>query len=141
MAHKGAYVLLVQLNKPNVVKIGKLGEFQFDSGYYAYVGSAMNSLDGRLKRYFQKSPHKIHWHIDYFMQAAEPFGAYYCESDERLECRIAEVMASRYALAAKGFGSSDCKCPGHLFFLGEQLPKNIKRSKFRLGGIELTNWE
>ena len=139
MLRKGAYILILELGKPSSIGIGKLGEFHFNSGYYTYIGSALNSLDGRLKRYFQKSPRKVHWHIDYFMNAAEAVGAYYCESEERLECRIAEGMAERYALAAEGFGSSDCKCPGHLFFLGKKLPEVFKKDKLGLRGIRLIN--
>lgn len=46
---KGCYCLIINLENPSKIKIGKLGRVDFKKGYYVYVGSAMNYLESRLK--------------------------------------------------------------------------------------------
>ena len=49
---KGYYCLIINLDNDSEIEIGKrLGKINFDKGYYVYVGSAMNSLEARLKRH------------------------------------------------------------------------------------------
>lgn len=48
---KGCYCLIIKLEKNEKIKIGKLGSINFKKGHYVYVGSAMNSLESRLKRH------------------------------------------------------------------------------------------
>ena len=62
---KGVYVLIIHLSQERDIVVGKLGELSFKKGYYAYVGSALGGLEGRIKRHFRKEK-KAHWHIDYF---------------------------------------------------------------------------
>jgi Uri superfamily endonuclease len=140
MVRKGAYILIIRLEKGITIKVGRLGKFNLMAGYYAYVGSALNSLDGRLKRYFGKSRRKKHWHIDYLSEKAKPVSVFYYESTRRLECRIASVIGQKYPIAIKGFGSSDCNCPTHLFYLGKKLQRELVRGKFKLDNLEFTKW-
>ena len=37
------------------------------------------------------------------------------------ECQLAKEMAGMYELAVPNFGSSDCRCGGHLFYSAELL--------------------
>ncbi len=67
---KGSYILIIQVKKDMKVKIGKLGILSFKRGYYAYVGSAMNGLEGRIRHHLRHNK-KMHWHIDYFLSKAE----------------------------------------------------------------------
>lgn len=65
---KGCYCLIIKLNQNSRIKIGKkLGFIQFEKGYYVYVGSAMNSLESRLKRHLSNDK-KLHWHVDYLLK-------------------------------------------------------------------------
>ena len=63
---KGTYCLLIHLKQDSKITIGKLGEKNFQKGYYIYVGSALNSLKTRIQRHLRKEK-KIHWHIDYLL--------------------------------------------------------------------------
>jgi Uri superfamily endonuclease len=140
MVRKGTYILIIKLVKPTEIRIGRLGEFEFEAGYYAYVGSALNSLDGRLRRYFGVVPVKKHWHIDYFLREAEPVTAYYHISSKRTECRAAGFLGSKYPPPVGGFGSSDCRCKGHLFYLGKKMPGSFRKTGFKLRELAFRRW-
>ncbi|MBN2461113.1 MAG: DNA/RNA nuclease SfsA, partial [Candidatus Cloacimonetes bacterium] len=62
--NKGSYLLLLQNDGDISIKIGALGWRNFPAGYYVYVGSALHSLQARLKRHSRHDKRK-HWHIDY----------------------------------------------------------------------------
>ncbi|MBS7619723.1 GIY-YIG nuclease family protein [Candidatus Bathyarchaeota archaeon] len=116
---KGAYCLIVQVSKSSTIKIGSLGIINFDPGYYIYVGSAMNSLESRVHRHLntaEKKFCKLRWHIDYLLTApgVKIIRVYEFVSKNKIECTIAYVLSQRYAPVSR-FGSSDCKCGGHLF--------------------------
>ena len=66
---KGIYTLLITLNTPTIISVGKLGEISFSEGYYVYVGSALNGLEARLARHFNENK-VCHWHVDYFLKEA-----------------------------------------------------------------------
>ena len=64
---KGSYCLITNLKKDTRIKIGKkLGIISFKKSCYVYVGSAMNSLESRVKRQLSDNKKK-HWHIDYLL--------------------------------------------------------------------------
>jgi Uri superfamily endonuclease len=111
---KGGYVLLLRLRERSEIRIGRLGTIQFDSGEYAYIGSAMAGLKQRVSRHLRREK-KLHWHIDYLLEKALVENIIVCQSIERNECDIAGEVAKIYRVI-NGFGSSDCKCPGHLFY-------------------------
>ncbi len=114
---RGSYLLLISLAHRAGVRVGALGELDFEPGRYVYVGSAMGGLEGRAARHFRKAKRR-RWHIDFFLDVAEPVGAALFPSERREECTLAEdVSRVTGARVIKGFGSSDCSCPGHLFFL------------------------
>lgn len=111
---KGCYCIITKLEKTQEIKIGKkFRKIQFESGYYVYVGSAMNSLESRLKRHLSHEK-KLHWHIDYFLIKAQIVAIIYNEN-KRVECELSEKLS----LKAKGiedFGCSDCMCESHLYY-------------------------
>ena len=111
---KGSYALLLELDKNSDIIIGALGRIRFPRGYYVYVGSAMNGIEGRVRRHLRDDK-KIHWHIDYLLIKAEIRGVYKLESKKRLECAIAGTFSERFDVI-ESLGASDCKCEGHLFF-------------------------
>lgn len=112
---KGIYVLIIQVNKPIHPKIGALAEVAFEAGLYAYVGSAQNSLESRVKRYLRKEK-RLFWHIDYLLaEAAAKVTEVYClEGDKACECQIAQLL-SHHSEPVPSFGCSDCNCQSHLF--------------------------
>ena len=127
---KGSYCLCINVSSDIEVSVGALGAIKFPAGSYIYVGSALNSLEPRLRRHMKTSTgqHKVtHWHIDYLLRNpnASLKSIYVKRGDERLECRIADMVAG-YGEPVPRFGCSDCKCQSHLYrvdefsFLGER---------------------
>ena len=126
---KGSYCLIINVKKDTKIKIGKkLGVINFKKGYYVYVGSAMNSLEARVKRHLSDNKKK-HWHIDYFLlnKNTEIEKVYTKESNEKLECKIAEKIIENEDSIAN-FGCSDCKCRSHLIYFKNSKLANLKVS-------------
>jgi Uri superfamily endonuclease len=94
--------------------VGNKGIIDFRKGFYAYVGSALSGLESRLGRHLSPVK-KFHWHVDFFLGSAVPLKIIYAETMERKECALARTLSLALPSVA-GFGSSDCKCPSHLFF-------------------------
>jgi len=114
---KGAYVLIISVSKDISVKVGALGSLNFEKGWYAYVGSAQNSLEKRIKRHLRKAKRKF-WHIDYLLEN-EFVGVvkvFYKEAERSEECRIARKL-SGMGIPVVHFGCSDCSCVSHLFMV------------------------
>lgn len=112
---KGTYCLIFKIGDLKLkVKSGK--EFSLKSGYYVYVGSAFGSggIDKRVGRHLRKEKKK-HWHIDY-VTTTESFKPVTVLKFKglKVECQIASFLQKREE-PVLGFGSSDCKCPSHLF--------------------------
>ncbi len=120
---KGSYILLIELAEGQIIITGSLKTTCFPGGYYAYVGSALGGFKARLNRHL-KSNKKPHWHIDYLLQKAHIDDIIVCETEGRLECRIAGAMGSQFD-DIPGFGASDCKCPSHLFFADEAMKSRV----------------
>jgi Uri superfamily endonuclease len=114
----GTYVLTLRLERRRRLAVGKLGRFDFPPGFYAYVGSAFGpgGLPARLKHHLT-SRSKPHWHIDYLRRAARPVSLWASGEWARREHLWAEVLSQMPGVEtpAPGFGSSDCRCPTHLF--------------------------
>ena len=111
---KGCYVLLMNLDSKMTIQFGKNHSDEFQAGWYAYVGSAMNGLLPRVERHLRKSKN-IYWHIDYFLNYAIISKVYFLESTRPMECSIATQFASLCSRIPY-FGSSDCHCKSHLFY-------------------------
>lgn len=111
----GLYIAVFYLSEEQFLSVGRLGKYTFKPGYYFYVGSAKKNLSSRLKRHSLKEK-PLKWHIDYLSVKAKMLGAVIIEDQERKECEIAAEMAQLFSRPAADFGSSDCRCSGHLFF-------------------------
>ncbi|WP_321423425.1 GIY-YIG nuclease family protein [uncultured Methanobacterium sp.] len=113
---KGTYCLLINLNQNQSLKIGKKGDIQFKKGCYIYVGSALNSLEGRIRRHLRQNK-KMHWHVDYLLDSpnTQVTDVFYIDDGIKHECNLAAQIAPK-SEAINGFGCSDCKCPAHLFY-------------------------
>jgi Uri superfamily endonuclease len=113
----GTYALLLGLQVPAELQIGRLGQLRFDAPFYLYFGSAFGpgGLQARIKHHLQPLG-RAHWHVDYLRQAAKVLDVWYTSDDMRLECIWANTaLAIRGTSQVPGFGSSDCRCQSHLF--------------------------
>lgn len=114
---KGAYVLIIELREPREIVVGKLGEFLFPGGYYAYTGSAMSGISRRVERHLRREK-RFRWHIDYFLEFAAIKEVLIFESDIKIECMVNQRVASllNAEIVAPGFGAGDCRegCGSHL---------------------------
>jgi sugar fermentation stimulation protein A len=109
----GVYALLFHLDRDRRLGVGHLGRISFPEGWYTYVGSAMAGLDRRLRHHLR--PHKSpHWHIDYLLPQGRLAAVIVGYTATRLECALVRALSDGLR-AFRGFGSSDCRCPGHLF--------------------------
>lgn len=111
---KGSYLIIAEMDANKRVPIGKLGEVEFNKGFYVYVGSALNGLEQRIQRHLRENK-KTHWHIDYLLKHATVTDVFYKEDNVREECIIAKKFEGALP-SILGFGCSDCKCKSHLFY-------------------------
>ena len=124
---KGVYLLLLQLDESQPISIGRLGVQYFARGFYVYVGSALNGLEARVNRHLSRKK-KHFWHIDYLLDKARICEAILIPIPERMECTLAMAL-NKNLFCMRHFGSSDCNCPGHLFFATgrEELETQVMR--------------
>lgn len=118
----GSYALLIALENAMSIVIGHLGLHAFKAGLYIYTGSAHGpgGLRGRIKRHLtQSSLKKPHWHIDALTAHADIMEVWWTTDAARLECHWAELLAQIGIIEQPRFGASDCRCPGHLIYLGD----------------------
>lgn len=111
---KGCYCLIIGLEKDCEIRIGKLGKVDFRRGYYVYVGSAMNSLESRIRRHLSEEK-RLHWHIDYLLKESEIVDVIYNISTKKVECELSQYLSGK-ASSVSDFGCSDCKCESHLYY-------------------------
>ena len=103
------------MDDEKTISIGKkLGKIQFDKGHYVYVGSAMNSLESRIKRHLSDEK-KLHWHVDYLLEKAQITDVIYNESSRKIECELSQYMEAKTD-GVQDFGCSDCRCESHLYY-------------------------
>ncbi len=123
------YCLIIKLNKDSKITVGKLSKLEFKKGYYVYVGSALKSIDARIKRHLKKEK-KLFWHIDYLLNSpnATVNEVILERSLKKWECDIASKI-SKHGVPINKFGSSDCKCDAHLFYFYDH--KSAKETVLR----------
>ena len=123
----GTYILLLKLTECQNLTIGRSRSVQFEAGLYVYVGSALGpgGLAARLGRHARSNLAsdgvRKHWHIDYLLPHVDLLGALVIADRKRYECQWAAWVAQVSEASVDGFGASDCKCRGHLFYLGNSL--------------------
>ncbi len=121
---KGTYIVVLHMKKGAVITVGRLGGFQFKKGWYYYVGSAFGpgGLGARLTHHLTVS-RKPHWHLDYLRPHTQVRDILISDENQHLEHVWAGILASHPGMSApvRGFGSSDCRCPAHLFFSSKKI--------------------
>jgi Uri superfamily endonuclease len=122
----GTYLLLLKLPEQSDIEIGRSRSISLDPGWYCYVGSALGSggLAARLRRHASVSVRK-HWHIDYLLPHVQLTGALVREGAQRYECTWASWVNQVAVLCVERFGASDCKCNGHLFYIGVSVYEGL----------------
>lgn len=118
LGDRGAYLVLLRLARRRRIGTGALGPVLYPAGWYLYAGSAMANLGKRIERHRRLRKRK-HWHIDHLREEARFVEAWAFRSPRREECALARAAARIAAEALPRFGSSDCRCPSHLFRFDE----------------------
>ena len=110
------YVLVVEVRAR--LRVGRLDALHLD-GCYLYVGSARGPAGHRrVERHRRLSRGLARvgpWHIDRLLTAGRLLSLVAADTDDRLECALAGALAAGGLEVVPGFGSSDCRCRGHLF--------------------------
>ena len=78
-------------------------------------------MEARLRRHLKKDK-KSFWHIDYLLENKRAKILQIWMILKSIECETAEVFYRNpfTEIVSKGFGSSDCKCLTHLFFIKDK---------------------
>ncbi len=116
---KGTYVLIMELDRNRIIKVGKLGTFKFPRGFYTYVGSAFGpgGLKARVGRHLRKDKKKK-WHIDYFLRFARIVEV--LATPKKCEKELAGKLLKHGKCVVKRFGSTDDKInETHLIFFSK----------------------
>jgi sugar fermentation stimulation protein A len=115
---EGSYLVILHLPGKTKIEVGNLGRIQFDPGHYIYVGSARKNLFQRMQRH-RRLVKSFFWHIDYLRAKAEFVASLAIRTQDDLECAVAQAMKKIAGWEIRGFGSSDCSCPSHLFGMAQ----------------------
>lgn len=113
----GTYALVLHSSLNAAIPIGRWGRLLVEPAYYLYVGSAFGpgGVRARVARHFRRAK-RNHWHIDYLREAIEPVCAWCSYAPVRLEHECTRAFGRMEGVSCvEGFGSSDCRCNGHLF--------------------------
>jgi len=114
--HSGSYILILKNPSPIRLGVGKLGTIFFRRGYYAYVGSALRTLDSRVRRHSTRRK-RMFWHIDCISPGImEPVKTFLFRRADRIEGALARRLKKICTNSVDGFGASDAKECSHLFY-------------------------
>ena len=127
---KGVYTLVIEAEAKVEFKT-RSRSFKLGKGFYAYVGSAMNSLENRVARHLSPDKKRF-WHIDYLLELTTIRAVVSAQTDVKAECQIVKHLTE--LTAVRWFGCSDCSCMSHLFWdpdlslLTEKVVKAFEKS-------------
>jgi sugar fermentation stimulation protein A len=113
LVDSGLYLMLLELESPVELSLGRDEPRTFEPGHYIYVGSAKRNLTHRIERHKRKRK-GMHYHIDYLRQHASRVQSFPIRG-AHAECALAAEVA-RLGTRIDRFGASDCRCPGHLVY-------------------------
>ena len=106
------YVVVAWVPRRETIVVGSLGAVTFARGWYAYVGSARRGRDARVARH-RRAGKPLRWHADYLF-SRYPAGRAWLLDTRLSECELAARLGGE---VVPRFGSSDCRCGGHLVWL------------------------
>lgn len=125
----GTYLLILESGSSAEIQIGRWGALRVRPGFYSYVGSAFGpgGVRARVSRHLRRGK-KNRWHIDHLREVAEPVSVRCSYAPFRLEHDWARAFGGTDGFSCiKGFGSSDCRCKGHLFFTSAKPEEELIR--------------
>jgi Uri superfamily endonuclease len=117
----GAYVLVIDLDRPLRLDIARLPPAVLPAGRYAYCGSAYGpgGLRARVARHLRPCK-AVRWHVDRLTEAGRVASVHAVENGRECELLARLLDAPGASVPVAGFGSSDCRrCPAHLVALPE----------------------
>src|SRR3954453_7545764 len=110
----GSYLLVIRTAARLDLAVGRLGPRTFPRGWHVYAGSARGGLAGRLRHHLA-SDRPAPGHVDGLRQGGTVVEVWVVAGRAPLECALARAVAALPgARLSPRFGSSDCRCPGHL---------------------------
>ena len=117
-----SYQLVIEVDSPLGLQVGRLGSFELPAGVYVYTGSAKQGLEARIARY-QRADKKLRWHIDYLL-AAPGVRITKIVRSRREECELNQESPGE--VLVPGFGASDCRsaCRAHLKYVGRKWKRS-----------------
>lgn len=113
----GLYLLVLRVSRAVRLEVGDVGARALPAGFYVYTGSARRVLGRRIARHLRLRK-RLHWHIDYLRARSSGVRAFPIRAAWD-ECALAADVARIGGELVPGFGSSDCRCPGHLVRFAE----------------------
>jgi Uri superfamily endonuclease len=122
------YALYLHHQRSEFLTIGSLGTHRFQDGHYLYIGSAQGpgGIRARVNRHLRPDGEKRqHWHIDTLMSRVRILEVWWWIGSPSIECDWAESFQEIGARSPARFGASDCRCPGHLIYLGDTRPEFV----------------
>lgn len=132
LSTSGTYALLLNCRQEKPLQIGKLGELDAKPGYFVYLGSAFGpgGLSARLSHH-RRPIARPRWHIDYLRTATVLTEIWFTWDPSPREHHWAGLIAALKdaSIPLPGFGSTDCKCPSHLYFF--EKPPSIQSFRRR----------
>lgn len=142
----GSYALLLNLDQPGRLQVGRLGMAHLQPGLYIYLGSAWGpgGLRARVFRHL-RGQGALRWQIDSLRRVARMLGVYTCSGHARaatmrLECLWSQALAAQPGafLPVAGFGAGDCRagCPAHLVGF-KATPAFLPEVLARAAGVRL----
>jgi len=118
----GSYLLVIRTDHSAVLTVGRLGARRFARGWHVYAGSARGGLGARLRHHLAPG-RPVRWHVDVLRRAGRLAELWVVLGSARAECALAAALAGLPGAArCTGFGSSDCRCPGHLVSFPRRPP-------------------
>jgi len=122
-ANMAAYALVMLLDAETHIRTGSLGVIRYPRGCYVYVGSAMRGMASWVSRHMRRDKPLL-WHVDYLTQHTQTMAALCDVAVSARECEWAGLLGcvEGAQVFPSGFGSSDCRCPGHLIYFPQRPP-------------------
>ena len=121
-ADGGTYTLVIAVPDAATVEVGALGEHTFESGWYAYTGSAFGPGGfSRVQRHRDLAAgdrDARHWHVDYLLGVeGAAVEAVVRSPGADIECGVAGDIEGT---PTPDFGCSDCDCDSHLRYADDR---------------------
>ena len=136
MEEKGFYILILELESGRTIKVDLLPAKYFQPGFYPYVRQAKRRLKRRIARHL-RGRKKIFWYIHYFDSKAT-IRDVWTKADYLDKCTMVLgilKLIKKARIVQEKFGASDCRCCGHLIYLGTESNLEKLGEKFSLEKI------